>query len=261
MEIYTNIYNNASDSLKQYLKIGGIFQAFTGVRPVVLLGAQDSKTMEIVPPLLTGDSTLDNLFPTIQTEFQALIKQFGENNVRLETIDYTSNPNIGSLRIELINSSALRNVIEENRDMFSIQPGVDPTEWLIQNPNLWAMAPKANASYEDRYKEEVVSGLVSGYRRGACEVWAKGIASTNVDWKASIKKAVQRGHKDDKQAINYVSSPIIRKGYQEPLNTEEVSEAINESSLPQVHYSAADIKWTKDAVALKTHVSNIYGLK
>lgn len=246
--VYVDVYNGASEQLKKYLDKHAVIQAFTGVRPVVQVGTQDPKTL-IVNSSFYDDGVRDSLFPTIYEEFQKLLKQHGQEEIRLERVDFRKVEYINNFRYELMNASAIQNVANENPDLFPTGENITPIDWLIQNPYRWSMTPHSGSSDNEARLEEVRSGVVSGFPRQAADMYSEE-STSGIDWGKSFKNMLKR----------HTGDSIARRIEHQPFDNQEVRQAKSESTLWYVHYTDADLKWTQDAAALLKHSRELFGL-
>src|SRR3972149_299119 len=245
IEIYTRVYNQASEQLKKYLNDLNIIQGFIGVRPVVGLGREAPETM-FVKSHFPRPRMRDLLFLQVHEELQRLLETHTEGKIRLEKIDYRNVKYVNTYRFELMNVAAIQNIANENLDLFP--KNVSPTEWLIQHPAAWPTAPQA-ASEDARIKEGRAGGI-SGFPRSASDKYSAE-STSGIDWKKTLVKLIKEPQGKDL---------ISRKVEHTPLRTAEEKEVIARSGLGYVHYSEADLNWTKDAAALLKHLTELLEL-
>jgi len=246
MSVYVDVYNMASEQLKKHLNNTNIISGFIGVRPIVSLANQDPKTLIINSNFY--DRGEDLLFLKVHEEFKKLLDTRAQGKIRLERIDYSKVKYKNIFSYELMNTSAIQNVANENPDLFRQSGSISPTEWLIQNPDVWPMTPQSNS--EDAKIKEIRSGVLSGFPRSASNKYAEE-ATSEIDLLRSLKKIV-KGSKN----VNW----LTKMTEYTPILNQDVKTAQLESGLPYMHYSESDLKWTKDAAALLKHSVKLFGL-
>lgn len=239
--IYAEVFNQSSEQLKKYLSNINVIQGFTGVRPVVGLGGQDPKTL-VVESYFYSEKGKDTLFPQIREELQGLLETHGKGKIKLELIDYSKVPYKTKKDFDLMNVDAIRNVATENPDLFPTDQSTNPSDWLIQNPVEWPMAPLAEG--KDAMIKEVRSGVVSGFPRSASNLYSEE-ATSGLDYLKTFKQMVFRPKGEIPTGVHKIEH--------KPLEGEVVKQAVKEAGLPFRLYSESDLVWAKDAVALARH--------
>lgn len=219
--------SEASLPLRSYLLTPHVAQVFTGVTPTLGLSRTDSKLQKT----LIASWDKNKLFSQIEEELEQLLHTYADDSVRLETVNQSSVRDSYSTSQQLMNESAISNVVEENQDLFPNDIQGSTIDWLLKHSDAWPMTPMSRS--EDSKLAEIRSGVLSGYPRSASHKYAE-MSTSGINL---VKTFLNRG-------------VAVRNIEHETLSDHATEPSMQAAGLQYAHYTAEDLRWTNEAAAL-----------